>query len=226
VIETFKSDKVTMDKCTLPLQIPLVPEAFHSMEIPNAGGSSDISEALSMQYMHDRLGATGFLAEMEVPYWIEYKICDYLMILNDEWVGVSVTRAVNYPFDQEYTMEKARTLLERKLYGLIVAKEAVMEDYGFDKCILHVWCYTERAAELIRTVYDEISIEDAAKGDPTYDQVYVMCTVCSSQFIYTNHPKEGDVIFLSDVRGAGLRDLEDLPRHSTIARDMGTLKGT
>lgn len=157
------------------------------MEIPNAGGSSDVSEAISMQYMHNKLGATAFIPEMDVPYWIEYKMCDYLMMLRGEWIGVSVTRAVPYPFETgEFTPSKARELLERKLYGLIVAREAIMEEYGFSRSILHVWCYNSKIASLIESAHDSIVKEEVEQGQDTYDHVHVVCTVCPYEYIYSN----------------------------------------
>lgn len=164
----------------------LVREARYSLDIPNAGGSSDVSEALSMQYMHNRFGARDFIPEMDVPYWIEYKMCDFLATFGNEWVGVSVTRAVPYPFDTgEYTLEKATNLLQRKLYGLIVAREAIMEDYGFSRSILHVWCYNSKIANLIEAAHNAIAVNDA-KSHRTYDQVHVICTICPYKYVYTN----------------------------------------
>lgn len=175
-----------IDSCVFPEVIELVADAQYSLDIPNAGGCSSISEALSMQYMFYRYSAIHFLAEMEVPYWIDYKMCDYLMLSpkSDEWVGVSVTRAVNYPFDVDLTYEKAEDLVRRKLYGLVVAQEAVMEDYSFDKCILHVWCYNKVAALHIRQAFLNIRREDVVEN--TYDQVQLICTICHHRYIYTN----------------------------------------
>jgi hypothetical protein len=150
------------------------------LEIPNAGGSSDISEALSMQYMYNRFGAADFIAEMDVPYWIDAKKCDFMMTVGSEWIGVSVTRAIPYPFNQDYTLERATELLKRKLYGLVVAKEAIMEEYGFSKSVLHIWCYNAKCAKMIQKAHALLITEDS------YDQVHVICTINSCPFIYTN----------------------------------------
>ena len=180
-----------VDSCTVPefelIQPLLHQDAQRSLEIPNAGGSSDISEALSMQYMFHMHGATSFVAEMEVPYWLEYKICDYLMKVRgrEEYVGVSVTRAVPFPFYEPYTIERARELLQRKLYGLIVAQECVREDFGFSRCILHVWCSSKQAATQILLAHQEI-VESGTDESLTYDDVELICTVCTSRYLYTN----------------------------------------
>ncbi len=203
VLELYKRSKTdnggeffcfTAEECTLSdfntLMASLHPEARHSLDVPNAGGSSGLSEALSMQYMHRRHGARSFVAEMEVPYWIEYKICDYLMLVDEKelYVGVSVTRAVPYPFGTLYTIERARELLKRKLYGLIVAQECVREDYGFHECILHVWCATREAADRINQAHMEIAASGTEES-ATYDKVHVICTVCPHKYLYTNRPE-------------------------------------
>lgn len=164
----------------------LIDEARYSLDIPNAGGSSDVSEALSMQYMHDKFGASDFIPEMDVPYWIDAKKCDYLMKIKGEYIGVSVTRAISYPFELDYTMEKARDLISRKLYGLIVARSCTSDGYEFAESILHVWCYNAKVASLIEAAHDAIVAED--KGQETYDQVHVICTICTYGYVYTNRP--------------------------------------
>jgi hypothetical protein len=167
----------------------MIPAARRSMDIPNAGGASNLSEALSMQYMYENMGCTDFIPEMEVAYYIEYKMCDYMMkdAQTGENVGVSVTRAVSYPFSIEYTIERARDLLYRKLYGLIVAKDCVDDGFEFYKSILHIWCYSELAALMIEQAHAEITAQDMA-GERTYDDVHVICTICPAVYIYTNRP--------------------------------------
>jgi len=181
----------TMDRCEMPdfEDIRFTEAAQRSMQIPNAGGSSNISEALSMEYLKSRFDVVDFIPEMEVQYWIDACLCDFLMVLRDENVGVSVTRAVSYPFEDEFTMEHARQLLNKKLYKLLVARNAISEDQNFDRSILHVWCYSEQTAENIRRAHEEMKTLDA---DRTYDCVHVMCTVCNKMYIYTNktHPKK------------------------------------
>jgi hypothetical protein len=199
------------DVCTFPdfKDITFAAAARRSMDISNAGGSSELSEALSMQYMHMMFGLNDFIPEMEVAYYIDYKMCDYLIRLDapvdgagssqDERtekedqplsnnVGVSVTRAVSYPFGTPYTMEKARELLNRKLYGLVVARECVAEANPFQRAILHVWCYSSETAEMIRAAHGEMVAEDSAlpSEQRTYDSVAVICSVCSQTFIYNN----------------------------------------
>lgn len=186
----FNNDSVTylitVDSCTFPQfdKINFIDTPRRSMTIQNAGGSSDKSEALSMQYMNDLYGITKFVPEMEVEYWIEYKICDYLMTYKNYNIGVSVTRAVAYPFTKEYTYDMATHLLNKKLYGLIVARNAISDKHKFYKCILHIWCMTPLAAYNIKKAHAEIIQQDV---NHTYDNVYVICTICPHNYIYTNY---------------------------------------
>jgi len=143
-----------------------------------------------MQYMNWRYGVTTFIPEMEAVYWIEYKLADYIMDLNGENVGVSVTRAVTYPFDVEFSLERARVLVERKLYGLIVARECISEEQSFQKSILHVWCLTLDGARNVQIAFNELLERDLGpRGERTYEDVTLICTVCDDLCVYTNRPK-------------------------------------
>jgi hypothetical protein len=156
----------------------------YSMEIPNAGGSSNISEALSMEYMAQVIGAKRFIPEMEVLYWIEASMCDFIMTDGQgENVGVSVTRAVRYPFNIEFTLDDARFLLNKKLYKLMVARNSISEEQSFFKSILHIWCHSKTAADNLEVAHSEL-IQSDTEG--TYENVHVICTVCDKQYIYTN----------------------------------------
>lgn len=176
---------LTIDMCSFPAfdNIHLLGTPKRSLSIRNAGGSSEISEALSMQYMHYRFNVTNFIPEMEVDYWIESKICDYLMKYKNENIGVSVTRAVSYPFTVDYTYEMASTLLNKKLYGLIVARNSISEKHMFFRSILHIWCMNSQIAHTLKQAYHDIILSDVHK---TYDNVYIICTVCPHLYIYNN----------------------------------------
>lgn len=176
----------TIDNFIIPIH--LCEDAQRALRLPNAGGSSRVSEGLSVDYMHRNLRARNFSLEMEINYWIEYKMCDFLMKVDGENVGVSVTRACPYPFNIEYTLERARDLLHRKLYGLVVARDCVSPEYCFLNSILHIWCINTIAAEKIREVLYEIRSSELAlnPGDRTYGDVRVICTVCPERIIYTN----------------------------------------
>ena len=175
----------TVDRCDMPEfeDMEFMPVAQRSMEIPNAGGSSNISEAMSMEYMQKKFDAEGFIPEMEISYWIDACLCDFLMVLQDENVGVSVTRAVGYPFGSEFTLGQARELLNRKLFKLIVARNSISDKHNFYRSILHIWAYSEQVADNIKRAHEEMIKTDVNK---TYDNVHVICTICDRLYIYTN----------------------------------------
>lgn len=175
----------TIDKCIFPCfsNVAFLDTPRRSLSIMNAGGSSEKSEALSMQYMFYRFGAIRFIPEMEVDYWIECKICDFIMNIGNENIGVSVTRAMSYPSNTDFTYDNAIILLNKKLYGLVVARNCVSDKHKFFRSILHIWCSTSIAAQQIKSAYYDIIKTDF---ECSYDNVYVICSICNNNFIYTN----------------------------------------
>lgn len=174
-----------IDRCQFPLfdNILMSQSIKRSMCIQNAGGASNISEALSMYYMQHALGVTQFVPEMEIDYWVQSKMCDYLMCYHNENIGVSVTRAMTYPRDKPFTYEHATILLNKKLNGLIIARNCVNSRHRFFKSILHIWCVTEEAANNCELVYN-----NTYRNQETYSNIQIICTVSHNQYIYTNRP--------------------------------------
>ncbi|AYV81008.1 MAG: hypothetical protein Harvfovirus13_14 [Harvfovirus sp.] len=152
-----------------------------SLSIENAGGSSDFSEALSIDLMAARFGASKFALEMEVEYWISYKKCDFVTVIHNQNFGVSVTRAMGYPKATNFTEGHATKLLNSKINGLLAAREVVGEKHHFTKCILHVWCQTNEIASLICKAHQVMVLADSV-----ISQVIVLVTVCIEKYIYTN----------------------------------------
>ena len=145
-------------------------DALRSIEIENAGGRSALSEMLSIEYFSKKHGATDFLFEMEVEYWISYKMVDFVCSIpsassasslptsdehpnEKERVGVSVTRAMAYPSPDLFTLEMAKTLLNKKMSGLVIARNAVIKKHRFFTSYLHVWCQTRKIADLVAEAY-------------------------------------------------------------------------
>ena len=48
-------------------------DAQLTLDVDNAGGKSEISEALSVEYMCQTFSARDVVPEMKVEYWIDYK---------------------------------------------------------------------------------------------------------------------------------------------------------
>ncbi|XP_057823422.1 uncharacterized protein LOC131035699 [Cryptomeria japonica] len=138
----------------------LGPDALRIRTESNAGGTSTISEALSVEYFVRRFQAKEIVTEMEVEYsHLNWKKVDYICTLNGQRVGVSVTRAMSYPDPDHFSPDMANRLLHKKLFGLVVARDGVADRHCFSQCILHVWCETERTAKLLQAEYADVSQE-------------------------------------------------------------------
>lgn len=175
----------TFDYCYFPRinQIQMPREIKRTLEIHNAGGSSELSETLSMYYMYLKFNAINFIPEMEVNYRFKSNICDYLMEINKKKIGVSVTRALCYPFNKTIPYEFATSLLYKKLFGIILAKKSVSQLHHFDNSVIHVWCNNWNDAYVIHDAYSMIIKNDIYR---LYENIYIICSVCQANFIYTN----------------------------------------
>lgn len=132
-------------------------EARKVINEPNAGGSSWISEALSVEVLNRCLGACDVVTEMQVEYFFSNcKKVDYVARLpgrsgrRSDRCGVSVTRAMGFPSESNFSLEDANHLLLKKLQGLVVARSCISEAHSFTQSLLHVWCASNRIAELVR----------------------------------------------------------------------------
>jgi len=159
-------------------------EAKKTFSLPNAGGNSIYSEALSIEYFVRYFNAKNIVYEMEISYWTEYKMIDYLCTLKDITVGVSVTRAMNFFDPYRFTLQDAKLLLHKKLYGLIVSRSCVNTHHCFDKSILHIWCQNEWVAQKVQEAYESFDVKDY--GLNVKDAVIVVITICSERQIYYN----------------------------------------
>ncbi|KAJ7570252.1 hypothetical protein O6H91_01G111700 [Diphasiastrum complanatum] len=120
----------------------------------NAGGTSTISESLSVEYFARRFQARDVITEMEIEYCsANWKKVDYICNLYGQQVGVSVTRAMSYPNPEDFSPQMACRLLFKKLYGLVVARHGVTRRHSFSHCILHVWCETQETAKIMEAEY-------------------------------------------------------------------------
>jgi hypothetical protein len=86
----------------------------------NAGGTSEVSEALSYDILYRLFGASDLKMEMDVTYYPPTsKKTDYVCTMLGKRCSVSVTRAMAYR--RAYTDEDARELIRKKVAGLLVA---------------------------------------------------------------------------------------------------------
>lgn len=139
------------DDVDLPL---LTAGGQHVMTIPNAGGSSQLSEAFAVEMLTRCELAKLLKTETEILYTNPMgKITDELVEIQGLKIGVSVTRAVGYPFDAPYTVAQAKALLDKKLQGILDSTANVSAADKWSKQILFVLAYAQEHADAFQAAY-------------------------------------------------------------------------
>lgn len=163
----------------------LCQDAIKSMSVQNAGGASELSEALSIHYFHRRFRVTKFMFEMDISYdFYGSSICDFLCDFGQYRVGVSVTRAMHFLNPSLFSSSDADRLLTKKLWGLIVARNGVSDQHNFHKCCLHIWCQTQHIADTLSLAH--LKLLTTLEHDDPIREVVLILTVCNASWIYTN----------------------------------------
>ncbi len=125
----------------------------------NAGGSSEFSEALSMEILqrlfHFKLERT----EMAIRYCHSgSKKTDYTVRTDaNQILGVSVTRAMHYFDNKLFKAEQAKLLLKKKLNGILCSTANVAPECRWKKQLLHVFAPSKKIAKLMRAEYKKLS---------------------------------------------------------------------
>lgn len=156
--------------------------ANNSLLIRNAGGKSEISEAYSIHHLSELMKCDSVIYETQITYWCKYKLLDYIMILKDRNVGVSVVRAfeINKPFDHKFGVQ----LLYRKINGMMIARRIVTEYQSFDYSILHIFSENKKITDiLIQCLQDDCFKPSKIE---LRGNVSVWITTSSINAIYTN----------------------------------------
>jgi len=122
----------------------------------NAGGSSLYSEVFSYEVLFRCESAQLLKTETEITYTTMGKITDLLVDIDGYKLGVSVTRAVSFPRDQPYTVERASTLLEGKLADVLVSSANVAPEDAWTKQILHIIADEVDHVTSLRTAWEAI----------------------------------------------------------------------
>lgn len=128
-------------------------------ESGNAGGSSLYSEVFAFEYLFRCEDAVLLKTENAIEYEGEGAITDFLVELDGAKIGVSVTRAVAFPFDDPYPVEKATELLEKKLADVLESSARVKEADRWQKQILAVLAYAPEHIEALNAAYAALSAE-------------------------------------------------------------------
>eukprot|EP00967_Tisochrysis_lutea_P132223 scaffold230633_cov40-Tisochrysis_lutea.AAC.2 len=132
-------------------------DAQRMMGVPNAGGSSQQSEVLSLEVLARSFGARLEMTEMELRYTHQSKITDFAVtIFGEHAIGVSVTRAINWPL-LDLTSDDAYRLLHKKLKAIQISNQNVL-NYKWRKQVLHVWARSYRDAQLLEEQYQRIPL--------------------------------------------------------------------
>jgi hypothetical protein len=130
----------------------------------NLGGSSIYSEMFSYEVLYRCELATLLKTEAEIIYQnTSGKKTDFLAEIDGVKIGVSVTRALKYPFDAEYTVTDAENLLSDKLSDILLSSANAAPEDSWEKQILHVIAYSNQHAQSLLTAYG--SLDSAVKAD-------------------------------------------------------------
>ncbi|KAH9500203.1 AAC-rich mRNA aac4 protein [Bulinus truncatus] len=159
-------------------QMHLTTGGYRLLTVPNAGGSSVISEVLSFELMGRCFSAKLKKTEMEVTYFpYGGPIMDYVCELHQVTVGVSVTRAMRYG-GGEYTSEDASQLLNKKLKGIRKSTQNSLEPWS--KQILHIWSISEHITSVLMQTYADVDPELKC------NTVVMVTTVRKADYIFNN----------------------------------------
>lgn len=147
----------------------------------NAGGSSLYSEVFAFEWLARCELATLLKTETEIIYDTQGKKADLLVSIDGRKVGVSVTRAVMFPFGNDYTLAAATTLLDGKLDDIQTASTLVSAADAWTTDMLVVLAYNLQHAQVAMQAW-------SALDAPTRGEVIVVVVVTSGDdmFIYTD----------------------------------------
>lgn len=141
----------------------LTPGGQEVFDDGNLGGSSLESEVVSFEVLARCEGASLLATEAEILYTDPMGIkTDILVEMDGRVVGVSVTRAVGFPFDAPYTEMQAADLLTGKLTDILASTANVAPRNAWVKQILHVIAYADMHAQSILAAYATLPPEVTA----------------------------------------------------------------
>lgn len=152
------------------------------MATPNAGGSSGLSEAFAYEQLARCELAPLLKTETEIVYDTTGKITDLMVSIDGYKIGVSVTRAVAYPFGQPYTLSSATTLLTRKLEDIQASTASVSAADRWEKQALAYMSWDDQSTAMLDQAW--AGIDPTIKADTI---LLITTTHGDDQFLYTNN---------------------------------------
>ncbi len=149
----------------------------------NAGGSSLYSEVFAYEWLARCEGATLVKTETEIAYDTpDSKRADLLVEIDGVRVGVSVTRAVRFPFGREpYTLAAATELFDRKLDDIHLATLHAVPGDRWAKQMVAALAYDLQHAQVAMEAWQNLDAE--TRGDTL---LIVAVTTGDDRFIYTD----------------------------------------
>jgi len=150
------------------------------LEDGNLNPNSLQSELLAFEVLHRCEGVSLIYTEGEVPYTNpDGKKTDLVVTWDQARIGVSVTRAVGFPPDDPWGVDKATTLLTDKLEDVRRSSDNVREDEAWAKQILFVAAYAPEHGDSLWQAWQALDPE--VTGDIA---VVVSITDGDDDFIY------------------------------------------
>ncbi len=147
----------------------------------NAGGSSLFSEVFAYEVLYRCELATLLKTENEILYDVVSKKADLLVDIDGHPIGVSVTRAVTFPFGDPYDPAAALALADSKLDDILLARAAASESDRWEKSLLAVLAYDAQHAQVFMDAWGSLDAETRADSI-----VLVIVTSGDDLFIYTD----------------------------------------
>lgn len=158
----------------------LTPGGQYIAQTPNAGGNSVLSEVFSFEVLARCEDAKLLKTETEITYENPRgKITDILVEIDGLKIGVSVVRAIAFPFNDPYPITEAERILRSKLEGIALSSQNVTPQDRWVKQILSVIAYTPMHAQQIRQAW--MALEPELRGDTV---LYVTATEGDDRPIY------------------------------------------
>ena len=151
------------------------------VETPNAGGSSIYSEVFAFEQLAACEMAGLLKTETQIVYDTAGKITDILVTIDGKKIGVSVVRAVQFPFGSPYTMANATSTIMKKLDDIQLSSMNVSAQDKWVKQVLAVVAYDDQHADTVEQAW--LGLSASVKADTI---VVVTATHGDDTFIYTN----------------------------------------
>ncbi len=178
----FRDSLTFMRRYNDPADRPLLtPGGRILAATPNAGGSSGFSELFAFEQLA-RCELAGLVkTETQIVYDTAGKITDILVELDGRKIGVSVVRAVAFPFGSTYTVEAATTIIQRKLEDIQLSSMNVSAADRWVKQVLAVIAYDDQHVEAVVQAWT--ALESTVRADTV---LVVTATHGDDTFLYTN----------------------------------------